>query len=193
MRGRLSSTAEASRAHEAELTKILGYIPAGAATFSLVMVSGALLWSCSPDSSRFPTHFQSQHSERRTNESWIHRFGTIGLIHGSQPVVTNRARSKAEPLKRLGTTVVESPAEAAAGVEVLITMLADDRAIDDAVLGPGQALEPLPSGALHVSMSAISVALSKRLQSAHREKQQHYVAAPVLRRKHKLPRCPWSC
>jgi 3-hydroxyisobutyrate dehydrogenase-like beta-hydroxyacid dehydrogenase len=64
----------------------------------------------------------------------------------------------------------------------LITMLADDRAVEDVILGPGRALQSLPAGAVHVSMSTISVSLSRRLQAAHREKQQHYVAAPVFGR-----------
>src|ERR1700746_1284789 len=37
-------------------------------------------------------------------------------------------------------------------------------------------------GALHVGMSTISVAMARRLQAAHRERQQHYVAAPVFGR-----------
>lgn len=99
---------------------------------------------------------------------------------GHTLIVYNRTRSRAEDPRQLGATVAESPAEAAAGVEVLITMLADDRAIEDVVLGPGQALESLPAGAVHVGVSTISIALSKRLQSAHREKQQHYIAASVF-------------
>ena len=35
---------------------------------------------------------------------------------------------------------------------------------------------------VHVSMSTISVAMSRRPQAAHRERQQHYVAAPVFGR-----------
>jgi 3-hydroxyisobutyrate dehydrogenase-like beta-hydroxyacid dehydrogenase len=54
--------------------------------------------------------------------------------------------------------------------------------MEDAVLGPGQALQSLSTGALHIGMSTISVALSKRLQAAHHAKQQHYVAAPVFGR-----------
>src|SRR5438034_9953132 len=61
-------------------------------------------------------------------------------------------------------------------------MLADDHALEDAILGPGRALQSLPAGAIHVGMSTISVALSRRLAAAHRERQQHYVAAPVFGR-----------
>jgi 3-hydroxyisobutyrate dehydrogenase-like beta-hydroxyacid dehydrogenase len=101
---------------------------------------------------------------------------------GNTLIVFNRTRSRAQELAQLGATVAATPGEAAAGTEVLITMLADDHAVEDAILGPGRALQSLSPGAVHLGMSTISVALSRRLQAAHRERQQHYVAAPVFGR-----------
>src|SRR6266568_3253117 len=101
---------------------------------------------------------------------------------GHKLVLYNRTRSRAEELRPLGAEVAGTPGEAASGVEALITMLADDRAVEDALLGPGQALQLLPAGAVHIGMSSISVALSRRLAAAHRERQQHYIAAPVFGR-----------
>jgi 3-hydroxyisobutyrate dehydrogenase-like beta-hydroxyacid dehydrogenase len=101
---------------------------------------------------------------------------------GHTLVVYNRTRSRAEELQPLGATVAGTPGEAAAGVEVLITMLADDHAVEDAIIGPGRALQSLPADAVHIGMSTISVALSRRLMGLHRERQQHYLAAPVFGR-----------
>src|SRR5436190_23622626 len=101
---------------------------------------------------------------------------------GHALVVFNRTRSRAQELAQLGATVAATPGEAAGSAEVLITMLADDHALEDAILGPGRALQSLPAGAIHVGMSTISVAMSRRLAAAHRERQQHYVAAPVFGR-----------
>ena len=101
---------------------------------------------------------------------------------GHTLVVYNRTRSRAEELQPLGATVAGTPGEAAARVEALITMLADDPAVEDAILGPGRALQSLPKDAVHIGMSTISVALSRRLMGLHREKQQYYVAAPVFGR-----------
>ena len=101
---------------------------------------------------------------------------------GHELVLYNRTRSRAEELQPLGARVAGTPGEAASGVEVLITMLADDRAVEDAMLGPGQALQSLPAGAVHIAMSTISVALSRKLAAAHRERKQYYVAAPVFGR-----------
>jgi 3-hydroxyisobutyrate dehydrogenase-like beta-hydroxyacid dehydrogenase len=101
---------------------------------------------------------------------------------GHTLTVFNRTKSRAEEFRSLGATVARTPGEAAAGAEIVITMLADDAAVEDAVLGPGRVLQSLPAGAVHISMSTISVALSRRMVSAHREKQQHYLAAPVFGR-----------
>jgi 3-hydroxyisobutyrate dehydrogenase-like beta-hydroxyacid dehydrogenase len=105
------------------------------------------------------------------------------LIKGGHALaVYNRTRSRAEELRTLGAVVAGSAAEAAAGAEVLITMLADDRAVEDVIFGEGKVIESLPAGAVHLSMSTIGVAMSRRLVAAHREKKQHFVAAPVFGR-----------
>jgi 3-hydroxyisobutyrate dehydrogenase-like beta-hydroxyacid dehydrogenase len=96
--------------------------------------------------------------------------------------VHNRTRSRAEVFASLGASVAETPAGAASDVDVLITMLADDTAVEGVIYSPGNAIEGLPAGAVHISMSTISVALSRRLAKSHREKQQHYLAAPVFGR-----------
>jgi 3-hydroxyisobutyrate dehydrogenase-like beta-hydroxyacid dehydrogenase len=66
--------------------------------------------------------------------------------------------------------------------DAVITMLADDSAVEGVVFGEGGALQSLGQGAVHVSMSTISVALSERLAAAHTRAGQPYVAAPVFGR-----------
>jgi len=104
------------------------------------------------------------------------------LKAGHDLIVYNRTRSRAEELQSLGAKIADAPAQAAAGTEALITMLADDRAAQEVIFEPGRAIDSLAAGAVHISMSTISVALSRRLQKAHAEKHQHYVAAPVFGR-----------
>ena len=50
------------------------------------------------------------------------------------------------------------------------------------MFGEAGLLASLPQGAIHVSMSTISVALSERLAAAHASAGQRFVAAPVLGR-----------
>jgi 3-hydroxyisobutyrate dehydrogenase-like beta-hydroxyacid dehydrogenase len=101
---------------------------------------------------------------------------------GHDLTVYNRTRSHAEPFASLGARIAETPGEAAADAAVLITMLAHDAAVEAVIFAPGDALEALSAGAVHISMSTISVGLSRRLADAHRERKQHYVAATVFGR-----------
>ena len=101
---------------------------------------------------------------------------------GHSLTVFNRTRSRAAEFQSLGGKIAATPGEAASDAEVLITMLADDRAVDEVIFAPGDALKALPAGNIHISMSTISVDMSLRLAVAHREKGQHYIAAPVFGR-----------
>lgn len=102
---------------------------------------------------------------------------------GHDVTVWNRTASKADQLKAEGAKVAPFPAEAVRGVEMAITMLADDHAVETAVLGGATALaDALPKGAVHISSSTISVALSQRLAKEHSERGQEYIAAPVFGR-----------
>lgn len=70
------------------------------------------------------------------------------------------------------------------GCDVVITMLSDDAAVHEIVFGASPASEGLASGlkpgALHLSMSTISPALSSVLATEHARRGQNYVAAPVF-------------
>ena len=100
---------------------------------------------------------------------------------GHRVAVYNRTRAKAEALAAQGAEVAESVADACRR-PVLITMLADDAAVEGIFFGNGNGLLALGRGAVHISMSTISVALSERLAQAHREAGQTFVAAPVFGR-----------
>jgi 3-hydroxyisobutyrate dehydrogenase-like beta-hydroxyacid dehydrogenase len=104
------------------------------------------------------------------------------LRAGHNVTVWNRTLSKAEALRASGAKVAKSPAESAKEVEAVITMLADDHAVEAAVLAPGGVLETLPKGAVHISMSTISVALSRKLAEEHAKLGQTYITAPVFGR-----------
>jgi 3-hydroxyisobutyrate dehydrogenase-like beta-hydroxyacid dehydrogenase len=101
---------------------------------------------------------------------------------GHELTVWNRTLAKAEPLKAEGAKVSQSAGDAAKAAEVVITMLADDHAVESAVLDSGGVLENLPRGGTHISMSTISVVLSRRLAEEHGKRGQRYIAAPVFGR-----------
>src|ERR1700759_4412284 len=89
----------------------------------------------------------------------------IGAEH--EVTVYNRTRSHAEPFAGEGARVADTPADAATDAEIIMTMLADDAAVEHVVFGENGAIKALPKGAVHVSLSTISVALSARLSEVH--------------------------
>lgn len=104
------------------------------------------------------------------------------LKAGVPLVVYNRSKDKAQSLVDAGATLADSPADAARNATAVISMLADDAATEAVVLGKDGLISTLPKGAVHISMSTISVAMSKKLGAAHEAAGQHFVAAPVLGR-----------
>jgi 3-hydroxyisobutyrate dehydrogenase-like beta-hydroxyacid dehydrogenase len=103
------------------------------------------------------------------------------LTAGHDVTVFNRSPDRSGLLIQLGAHEAASVAGACTG-EVVITMLTDDEAASNIVFGDGGLIAHLSKGAIHLSMSTISVALSKQLALAHAEAGQRYVAAPVFGR-----------
>ena len=104
------------------------------------------------------------------------------LDQGQRVVVWNRTRSKTAPLLERGATAAESPRAAAAAAAIVITFLADDRALEEAVLGPDGVASGLGRSGVHLSMSTIAPTTARALAQAHGERGAAYVAAPVFGR-----------
>lgn len=121
------------------------------------------------------------------------KLGFIGLGHmgtgmalrlaqaGYDLTVFNRSAARMQPLIAAGAKGAGNVAEAC-DADVVFTMLADDAALESVAFGADGILAHLAPGAIHVSCSTVSVALSARLAQAHEEKRQGYVAAPVFGR-----------
>jgi 3-hydroxyisobutyrate dehydrogenase-like beta-hydroxyacid dehydrogenase len=119
--------------------------------------------------------------------------GFIGLGHmgsgmaanllraGHEVTVFNRSAQKRRPLVDLGAREAQTVAAACTG-EVVITMLADDSALRSVTLGEHGILDTLRRGATHISMSTVSVELTRDLTQAHAHAGQQLVAAPVFGR-----------
>ena len=103
------------------------------------------------------------------------------LAAGHRVAVYNRTRARAQAMAKDGATVADCPADACRN-DVVINMLADDRAVEDVVFGSGDFLSAMPSHGVHVSMATISAALGGRLVQAHAGAGRAYVSAPVFGR-----------
>jgi 3-hydroxyisobutyrate dehydrogenase-like beta-hydroxyacid dehydrogenase len=98
---------------------------------------------------------------------------------GHEVTVYNRSRDKAVGLD---APIAATPGQAAAGKEVVFTMLAHDAALSAVLHGPDGVIAHLPAGAIHVSSSTISVATAEALAAEHAKAGQKFVAAPVFGR-----------
>jgi len=104
------------------------------------------------------------------------------LRAGHHVTVYNRSRAKAEPLAAEGARIAESPADAARECDAVLTMLADDAAVEWAAFGENGLSAALQTGSVHICCATISTALARRLAAEHARRGQDYLSAPVFGR-----------
>jgi 3-hydroxyisobutyrate dehydrogenase-like beta-hydroxyacid dehydrogenase len=103
------------------------------------------------------------------------------LKAGHEVTVYNRSSGKAQALSALGANVATRVSDACRA-EAVITMLANDDAVQSIVFDDGGILASAGTGTVHISMSTIGVGLSARLAVAHAGARQRFIAAPVFGR-----------
>jgi 3-hydroxyisobutyrate dehydrogenase-like beta-hydroxyacid dehydrogenase len=101
--------------------------------------------------------------------------GFIGLGNMGAPIaanllqagfgvrVYNRSASKAAPLTARGASHAAHAVDVAEPGGIVVTMLADDRAVEDVCLPKDSFVERLGRGGIHLSLSTISPATARRL------------------------------
>jgi 3-hydroxyisobutyrate dehydrogenase len=89
----------------------------------------------------------------------------------------NRTRAKAEPLAADGAVICDEPAEAADGVDVVVTMLHDGDAVEQVIAGVLPAME---EDAVWVQMSTVGTNAADRLAQQARKRDVRFVDSPVL-------------
>ncbi|MCW3849275.1 NAD(P)-dependent oxidoreductase [Sphingomonas sp. LB-2] len=104
------------------------------------------------------------------------------LRAGHELRLWNRSPEKADALVAAGATLAATPREAGEGADIAFTMVADDHALLGLLEGPDGLIAGLPTGAIHVSQSTISVAAADRIAALHADRGQTLVSAPVFGR-----------
>lgn len=87
------------------------------------------------------------------------------LDAGHQLVVWNRTPERAQPLVARGATAADTPAQAARQAEVVITMLADPTALQDATAGPVGVASGVTASTTVIEMSTVGPPAVARLAS----------------------------
>lgn len=104
------------------------------------------------------------------------------LDAGHDLTVYNRTVDKTAAFAQAGAKVAPSIAEAAKGCEVVISMLADDAALESVTLGEDGLAQGLPKGGVHMAMGTHGVAIIGKLSKLHADAGRQLVSAPVLGR-----------
>ena len=103
------------------------------------------------------------------------------LKAGHEVTAYNRSQARVDAVAAQGARPARSVAEACDG-DVVVSMLANDEAVEAVTFDDGGILASLGAGSGHVSSSTISVARAERLTAAHADPGPGFVAAPVLGR-----------
>lgn len=120
--------------------------------------------------------------------------GFIGLGNMGEPMaanllnagfrvrIYNRTAAKAASLVQKGAELVSSPAEVATPGGIVMTMLADDHAVEEVSTASPSFLDKLGSGGIHISCSTILPATARRLGELHAKRGIQYLGTPVFGR-----------
>jgi 3-hydroxyisobutyrate dehydrogenase-like beta-hydroxyacid dehydrogenase len=120
--------------------------------------------------------------------------GFIGLGNMGQPMVMNllkagfkvkvynRTPHKAMDVVAAGAKQVNLPKDVVRPGGIVITMVANDQALEEVVLGPNGIGDKLGEGGIHLSMSTVAPETSRKLAAYHHEQGGYYVASPVFGR-----------
>ena len=120
--------------------------------------------------------------------------GFIGLGQMGEPMarnlmragfklrIYNRTPEKGAALIGEGASAATRPSDAVEPGGIVVSMVANDNALEEIVVGDGGFGAALGQGGVHVSMSTVSPATARRLVELHGRYGSTYVAAPVFGR-----------
>lgn len=119
------------------------------------------------------------------------KIGFIGLGKMGNPMSKNLIKvgyalsvydiieEKVRELAEQGAHVGDSLKALAAGVDVIISMIPDDRVLEAVSFGPEGAFEGAKAGAIYIDMSTVSPVASARVAEVAEKKGIKYLRAPV--------------
>lgn len=104
----------------------------------------------------------------------------LNLLRGGHELaVWNRTAAACAPLVAAGARAAPSPAELAAGCDIVFAMLADPAAARAVACGPGGIVEGLAPGGGYIDMSTVDADTSAAIAAAVRARGARFLEAPV--------------
>ncbi|MBI3798529.1 MAG: NAD(P)-dependent oxidoreductase [Deltaproteobacteria bacterium] len=104
------------------------------------------------------------------------------LKAGHSLLVFNRTKARADSLLAQGAVWASSPRAVAAQTEIVLSVLADDAALQAVALGEQGVLAGLAKNGVHVDLSTVSPDTTKNLAQLYQERGVRFLAAPVFGR-----------
>jgi 3-hydroxyisobutyrate dehydrogenase len=101
------------------------------------------------------------------------------LKKGFSLTVCNRTRSKAEPLAAQGARIADTPREAAAGADIVVSMVGDDNASRTVWFGENGGLAGAKPGAILVECSTVSPDHVRELADQAQQRGCAFLDSPV--------------
>ncbi len=98
---------------------------------------------------------------------------------GFDVTVHNRTREREEPVAAAGAARAASPKEAAAGADVVLTMVSDTPDVEAVVLGEDGAAHGMKEGSVLIDMSTISPEITREIAAKLGDKGVDMLDAPV--------------
>jgi 3-hydroxyisobutyrate dehydrogenase-like beta-hydroxyacid dehydrogenase len=96
---------------------------------------------------------------------------------GHPLIVFNRSPQKMQPLIAAGAKGAQSPGDAAAQADIVLTCLMDDSSVLENMAGENGILAGLRPGAIHIGTSTVTPKASTQFAKLHAQQGSHYVAA----------------
>lgn len=96
---------------------------------------------------------------------------------GHRLIVYNRTPEKARNFSASGAVIVQSPREAAAQADVVLTCLMGDESVLENLVGEYGILSGLRPGAIHIGTSTVTPKATTQFDKLHKDHGSHYLAA----------------
>lgn len=101
------------------------------------------------------------------------------LKAGYEVTVHNRTREREEPVAEAGARRADSPAQASADADIVITCVSDVPDVKEVICGPDGVLEGIRAESLVMDMSTIGPVAARDIDESCRQSNVRFVDAPV--------------
>lgn len=103
------------------------------------------------------------------------------LLQAGYPVtVWSRTPERCAPLVSQGALQASTPAQAAAGADVILYCLSDDAAVQDLVFGQGNLISAVRAGQIVIDMTTVHPDTTRKEAAAYADKGARFLDAPVF-------------